>query len=206
MVVLVSFLLPVAAQAQLAVADAPVLAAVGSAVTALKSILDETRRSLESLANWGAIVQQMQAVAQLVSEVEALTQEIDQLDAGWGQLADSGAVLCSLDEAVRWKGHALGWQQRGFQVARSAHRLLGRTTSMLLALQSVLAGITGATSGAQSTSAALTLVATELHQLQGLTASFQSGIMGRDLIESIIGIQLVCIHQGHMAGWGSYSR
>jgi hypothetical protein len=77
--------------------------------------------------------------------------------------------------------------------------------NMLISLQSVVSGIVGSTSGAQSASALLALIAGNLQTLQTMTGAFKAGDMGKDIIESVIGIQLVCIHGNHRADWGSYS-
>jgi hypothetical protein len=194
------------ASAQIAVSDVPVLGAVGQAVIALKSILDEARQQVASLADWPAILEEVQALAQLTTDVEALAREVQSLSDGWDQLSDSGQILCSLDEAVQWKGQALQWQQQGFRLARVGQRLLGRTVAVLRDLQVVLHGIIGPTSGAQSSSALLAVITAQLEQLQGMTATFNGASMGHDVIESIVGIQLVCIQQQAYQGWGDYSR
>lgn len=199
-------LAPAVALAQLAVADAPVLGAVATAVTALKSILDDTRQTLEDLANWSQVVQRLQAIAQLTTDLEALMAEIASVNQGWEQLADSGRGLCSIDEAVSWKGQALQWQHTSFKVAHTAQRLLGRSLAVMIDIQRVVTSIVGPTSGTQSSSALLSIITSELAHLQGLTGSFQTAALGRDVIQSVIGIQLVCMQQGNYAGWGSYSR
>ena len=198
---------PTIATAQLAVADAPVLAAVAGVATVLKEILDETRRYAEELANWSRVVETMQAMAQLTTDVEALIEEIESFDEGWTQLADSGSVLCSIDEAVSWKGQALQWQKVGFALVRKVNRLLGRTIAVLIDLQDVIWSIVGPTSGAQSSTALLRVIAANLQQLQTMTGIFQGVSIGKDAIETILGIQLVCIHNHALTdNWGSYSR
>jgi hypothetical protein len=204
-VLLLSLLIPTPAVAQLAVTDAPVLAAITALATTIKSMVDDVRRQAEALANWGAIVAELQVIAQLMADIEALVAEVESLNGGWDTLITSGNVLCSIDEAVEWKGQALQWQQNGLGIARRAQRLMGRTVNVMASLQAVLSGIIGSTSGAQGASALLALIAANLQQLQTMTGAFHAGTMGGDVIESVIGIQLVCIHGNHMAGWGSYS-
>jgi hypothetical protein len=196
----------VPAPAQLPVTDAVVTTTTANMLLALKGILDDARTQLEELANWGAVMQQLQIMAQLVTDIEALAVEVNTLSDGWDTLSDSGRVLCSIDEAVAWKGQALGWQQQAFRLARIGQRLMGRTVAVLVDVQLAIRSIVGSTSGGQSTSALLAVITAQMEQLQGMTATFHSATMGHDLIESIVGIQLICIQQSAFADWGSYSR
>lgn len=169
-------------------------------------MLNEVRLQAQQLANWGAILTQLQAIAQLTTDVEALIVEIETLNEGWTVLVTSGTALCTIDEAVAWKGQALQWQNQGFAMVRTAQRLMGRTLSIMASLQTILSGIIGTTSGAQSSNALLAVIAANITELHSLTASFQSATMGKDVIEMVTGIHLVCIHGNHLSGWGSYSR
>jgi hypothetical protein len=208
-VLLICLLTASVAQAQLAVADAPVLGAVAGVAGTLATILTEIQRQMEllkALANWPAIVAELQAIAQLIADVDAFITEIQSLDEGWHQLVDSGSVLCSIDALVSWKGQALQWQQRGLALVRTANRLLGRTINVFVALHAVLAGILGPTSGAQASGAVLLLIAAKLQELQSMTGAFQTASLSQDVIASVLGIQLVCLHGSHLSDWGSYSR
>ena len=73
-------------------------------------------------------------------------------------------------------------------------------------LHQLVESIIGPTSGTQSNSVMLAALASQLAQLHGLTGSFQTASLGRDVIESVIGIHLVCIQNSAFHGWGSYSR
>mgnify|MGYP003577872232 CR=1 FL=1 len=210
---LISILWTAPASAQLAVADAPVLGAissmagtVGSLLTVIRTMALDMKQSLQALANWPLVLQRLQLIAQLTADAQALATEIETIDAGWAELSTSGRALCSIDEAVSWKGQALQWQDEAFGVARKANRLLGRSLAVLVDMQMMLDSIIGPTSGAQSGSALLATIAGGVAQLQGLTGSFQSATLGKDVIESVMGIQLVCIHQQDYANWGTYSR
>ena len=206
LILLICLLLPVQAFAQLAVADAPVLATVASSLTVLKGIYDETVRQMAALVNLQAVMQQMQNFAILIAEVDALITEIETLTDGWGALSDSGSVICDLKEAVAWKGQAMQWANKGQRMAFKAQRLMGRTGHVIRALQGVIAGISGTVSGAQGSMAFLSAIAVQLQELQALTASANTSVVGGDMIETIVGIQVLCIQHGHFAEWGSYSR
>lgn len=199
-------LLPHQASAQLAVADAPVLAAVGSVLTALKSMLDETRRMMADLTSWAEVQQRVHAASALIAEVETVMGDIGVVDEGWSVLSTSGRALCTVAEAVSWKTQALQWQQEGFGVSRKAKGLVGRGFAFLTNLQIVLTGLSGPTAGAQSQSGLLALIASQIAQLQGLQAGFQTATIGKDEIASVLAIQSICLQQGAYATWGSYSR
>lgn len=197
------------AAAQWEVNDAANLIQNSFTAARLLSVLNAFTKDLAPLANIGLALQLANDLIALHQELYALVAEIETISGGWDQLSTTGMALCEVDALVAWKYQALQWGQRSRGIIWKAQRLIARGSGVVQAAMQLLltlGSVTGSTSGLQSANALLGVVASQLHQMHVFSVSVQNAVMGPDLIDSVLGVALVCVAQSHYAGWGSYSR
>lgn len=195
--------------AQWAVLDAPNLVQNTLSVANLLQIINLYTRDLQALASAGMVLQTARDLAGLYQELTALVAELESMNDGWAQLSTSGVGLCDVEALVAWKYQSQQWTLRSQGVVWQVQRVMNRGTRTIdaaLQLMQSISALTGSTSGLQSTTAILGIVASEMHQMRTLTSAVQTALLGPDLIDSVLGVALVCVHRGHYAGWGTYSR
>lgn len=209
-IVLVCFLVmlwpPPQAEAQYAVIDVAAIAQLMESLAVLMEIVGLNVKDLAAMATMGPILELIRQVGVLAAQVQNEARIIRQIAKGWGVLLDPVTMPCTAADARSWNYRASEFSRMSISQIILLRGLIDQTIEMLATLAQVLtliAIITGTTSGAQLSAALLARTSVALDAMRTKTDGFQTIVMGGQAIEHMNVLIGDCLARKRFADWGT---
>ena len=197
---------PPQAEAQYAVIDVAAIAQLMESLAVLMEIVGLNVKDLAAMATMGPILELIRQVGVLAAQVQNEARIIRQIAAGWGILLDPVNLPCTAIEARSWNYRASEFSRMSISQIILLRGLIDQTIEILATLAQVLtliAIITGTTSGAQLSAALLARTSVVLDALRTKTDGFQTIMLGGQAIEHMNVLIGDCLAQKRFADWGT---